>query len=502
MKLIWGCLAFVLVMIPHSLNFPADPDLWWHLKAGVDLLQTGGLAAKDIFSFTYPGAAWINHEWLSELVMAWAYQWGGESGLYLLRTVLWGFLSVSFLALCWLRFPFLFAVILGGAVALPYLSVFSYLRVHLFTSVLMIAYLLCLEAYRRFYSRLLWALPVLMILWVNLHGGFILGLLIAVPGLVLFYRGLDPARPRPLASEKTEFIVVGILTLAATCVNPYGFGIYRYLFTELTGGHRQITEWQGLQGNQLFHYAFFGLLPLLSFLKARKISRPLEFGLFIFSLIAAIKHGRFMVLLVVFGTLVFFDALQIVISSKRALAARRMMERLNTPFSVLVLVLALAVPASAAVKKNLNARTAFHITTAPNGYPVEAAEFLKHKNLGPNLLLTFQWGGYAIWHLYPEYRVSIDGRNLTVYPGAYVESYVQAYNEGNFKKFHGEAPVNVVLIESRSNLAKFIRRQPEWMEVYRDLSASVFVPRSRANSRGLRPLLRSDEKLREPVFFP
>jgi hypothetical protein len=120
-------------------------------------------------------------------------------------------------------------------------------------------------------------------------------------------------------------------------------------------------------------------------------------------------------------------------------------------------------------------RKGLRLEIDPLGVPVEACEFLRRHDLGPNLLLRFDWGGYAIWHLYPDYKVSGDGRNLTVYDAGFVDGLLRAYHGGRFTQYAREYDVNVILSEAAGPTYHELRSHDEWVQVHHDPVAAVFV---------------------------
>ena len=113
-------------------------------------------------------------------------------------------------------------------------------------------------------------------------------------------------------------------------------------------------------------------------------------------------------------------------------------------------------------------------------YPVRAVEFLKRHELGPNLALSFDFGQYAIWHLCPPYKVSNDGRYETVYPPALVESMIKAYVGADVEGFQAGRHADVMLIERKRKIYEEVLKRPDWVEIYRDKSFGIFLPKEKA----------------------
>ena len=153
-----GLAALLVIIIQTS----ADADLWGHVRFGQDIIDAGGVPAVDGYSFT-TDQAWINHEWLAEVGMSLAYAAGGPLGLVVFA-------------------------ILAGIVPLT-----GTMRPQVFSLVCFSALLVVLASAKTA-PRRLWWLPPLFALWVNLHGGWVVGL--GVLGVWSAARILDTPQPR------------------------------------------------------------------------------------------------------------------------------------------------------------------------------------------------------------------------------------------------------------------------------------------------------------------
>src|SRR5262245_26598708 len=220
-------LGFGLATVTH-----ADPDLWGHLRFGLDTLATHSLPASDPYSFTQD-RAWLNHEWLSEVLMAAAYQPLGTLGLRLLKAAILvlGFamvwqtyrgaaLPAKIVAMAWLVF---------GAVHMV-ATVRPQLWSLLFTIV--IARQLVVPSRHAY-----WALPVLFALWANLHGGWIVGL--GIVGVWVAFGGVVEA------GKRVPTWAMAVACVLATLATPHGVRLWTFVW-ETVGFERAITEWRPL----------------------------------------------------------------------------------------------------------------------------------------------------------------------------------------------------------------------------------------------------------------
>ena len=145
-----------------------DPDLWWHLKAGQQIIDTRSIPHTDDYSFTKQGSEWVAHEWLSEVIMDAIYRVTGLTGLVTI-------FSLIIVIALWLTYrrcegrPYAasIAIVLGAAASSPLFGV----RPQMFTLLLASIYIVLLE---HLDTRRIWWLAPLMLLWVNLHAGFAL----------------------------------------------------------------------------------------------------------------------------------------------------------------------------------------------------------------------------------------------------------------------------------------------------------------------------------------
>src|SRR5438552_2688756 len=145
-----------------------DPDLWWHLRTGQWIVETRSVPHADPFSFTRAGSAWISHEWLSEVAFYEIWKLFGEGGLIIFSAVI----TTSGFLLLYLRCrgrPLWLAgaLILGALAAAPSWGV----RPQMFTFTLASLLLWLMERSKARPRLLLWV-PVVFVLWINLHAGF------------------------------------------------------------------------------------------------------------------------------------------------------------------------------------------------------------------------------------------------------------------------------------------------------------------------------------------
>ncbi len=190
------------------------------------------------------GQPWINHEWLSEVAFAVVYDRAGPSGLVVAKVVL----SAVLAGLCQVHLtrrglgPFR-AVFLLILASIPFRLGLGTIRPQIFTYLAFLLVLLLLETAKTGRELYLWALPVIVAVWVNLHGGVLAG--IGVVGLWVGVRTVESLRNR---NKHDAVASLWLLALLAACggaifLNPYGARLVQFLATTGTVPRPEISEW-------------------------------------------------------------------------------------------------------------------------------------------------------------------------------------------------------------------------------------------------------------------
>jgi hypothetical protein len=398
---VWS--AFLVILTFTS----ADPDLWGHVRFGTDILHNGSIHQVDTYSFA-SDRAWVNHEWGAEVLAAWAFGAAGNAGLVSLKLLIVG--SVLLLLNAALRqegihSAFLRDVTAGVAIVIT-LSQAHHVRPQLFSLLLFSALLSCLLSVRRGSYRSLLILPALFAIWANLHGGWIVGGAV----VVVWAAALLIAGDR---LEALLLIVAGALSFLATLVTPYGLGLWEFLRATVGLSRPEIIEWQpvystGWEFVALWFIAFTIMTAGLVFSGRRSIrAERLATGLAL--AVASLKVAR---LLAFFGLAsVFLFAPLIGQAYQQRRAARSFGRSPALRLGFVGAACALAFFTLGIVYNNFG-----HLRLDAASLPEpEAVALLHHQPAGKRVLVWFNWGEYAIWHLSPRMQVSIDGRRETVY---------------------------------------------------------------------------------------
>lgn len=447
----------------------ADPDLWGHLRYGLDNLEAGKVLRTDAYSYLTKPGAWINHEWLAEVSMGLAYLAGGSAGLVVLK----GLLALGSLAAVYaaarLRGAGLVAAcaaLVGAALGLR--PVLSPMRPQIFT-ILGFSLLLYILVRRTTRPGVVWWLVPVYIVWANAHGGFLAG--VAFLGLAVLIEGYGAlAAGGWQALWHGPFLALAqaaLAALAGTLVNPYGLGLWRFLLRTATVARPEIVEWQPLASfpEFMFFVGAFIVLGLWAVIRSGRPRSPLLLAIYAVSVVMATIAVRH---------LLFFALAWAVFHAEHLQAAGAWLLRPLKPGRVVRRVL-WAVSLLLAVAFWINVLTSpVAIEVREESYPARAIALIDEHLPRGKLVIYFNWGQYALWHLGPEVQVSMDGRRETVYDDRiYQQSLELTFGHGDWDELLRQDAPDLVLVSKDHAAHNLMLLHPEWTLVYEDPLCSL-----------------------------
>jgi hypothetical protein len=284
-----------------NLGLVQDPDIWWHLADARLLSSTHHFIQTEPYSFTVTGQRWVNPEWLSELPYWFSYRALGLRGIYL---VTWLVLCANCLLVYWRSYREARnadAAFWSACLGFVLMTVNSGPRTIAMGYVAMSVELLILEAAGRGNRRLLWLLPPLFCIWINLHGSWVIGfaLLVLHVGCGLFRVHIGGLEQDPIpAGERNRFLLVILACVAALMINPYGWRLVWNPFDMMLNQNVNIAtvrEWRPLQLGTLEATTIVVIIALmvLANLKRGRKWKLYELAVVFFAWYAAFDHIRF-----------------------------------------------------------------------------------------------------------------------------------------------------------------------------------------------------------------
>ena len=465
-------LAFFLMVFALAVRQSAyiDPDLWWHLQAGQDIVQSQAIPHVDTYSFTKAGEEWVAHEWLSEAVMFLIYHSAGWGGLLFVFSVL---ITVT-LYLTYRRCegqPYVaaLAILLAAGSASPLFGI----RPQMITLLLVTIFIGLLTRYAEDgQGRRLWWMVPIMLLWVNLHGGYVIGL--GLIGLYIISLLLD--RKWHLVPRLSLML---LLTASVVPLNPNGFRMFTYPFETLgLAAVSFIDEWASPDFHKVMFLPFALLLFTLVGSLAWSTRRALASELFLLLItgLGALRSARHIPIFALIATPILAKHLWDIVVSRGWEKRFTGIESPATGFALVFNMVFLLAPATLGV-----VRVTHFVNNQPayeaKNYPQAAVNFLVEKQLPGPIYNRYGWGGYLIRRLYPNpnYRVYIDGR-ADVYGDSFTVESVRTYDgHPEWRKPLERLGVRTVIISPNAPLSSLLREDEQWTKVYEDKQAVIFT---------------------------
>jgi hypothetical protein len=473
---VFTAVALRAFLLPVSPN-----DSWWHLATGRMIVEGGAIPTSDVFSYTYPGTPWFDQPWLAQVVL---YRLHGLGGVPLMVFFAFLLLAVTFALLLRLCGRITGDAKLAAAlliVTLPASSPNWSLRSQIFAIPLFVAFLVILAEWRAGRNRQgLWLLPVLMAVWVNVHGSFVLGGMLL--GLVALGSALERYRARregrPVAIPPLRHLLLwGVVTALATLLNPRGHEVIGYVAGLLGDPAVQglIQEWQAPHPASFVGAAFlcYAAVTVLTVLLSRRRSDATEILTFAVFLAMALGAERHVAWFALVTTPMFVGAAAeipwIRSSCARVETPAALNRSLIASFGVLVLAaspwLKPQLPWPSGVRSLLSADT-----------PVAALAALQRDPDPPSRLFHSEaFGSYLMWAA-PERQVFVDTR-VELYPLEHWQRYGETSQGRGARETFELHSVDGLLLDTRrqAGLVGWALRSPDWSLRYRDRRSAYLV---------------------------
>lgn len=446
------------VLAINSIQPLKDPDLFWHIKTGELIYQERSLPAKDPFSLMETpmdsrSKFILTGYWLSQLIFYFVHSLLGFPGIAFLRVVIF-LLIIYLLYRQGISYDLNEFFMVMGFLSLLYLAYFPYNtealeRPQIFSFLFTVILIYLLERYRVRNSGQtltalennppspplramaftkggkggLYAIPIMMLFWANMHGGFILsdvilGIYLISEGIKLLFR-LKGAMPK---KRFKHFIFIASISMVFSLINPNTY--YPFLeFIRLKGSHVAAGTSEFLSPYKLymetwdraslFYFItliFYWTIFVIGNFKKRWFDLT-DILLLIFLSSISILHLRFIPFLFFGGFIFFTKSLSYLLPAIRypLPANRYRLIAIFMRYGIIAFFIFSLIPLGSATIK-----WSWPPKWVGGWFPEEATRFIlinKNKLKGP-MYNPYEWGGYLIWRLYPEYKVFIDGRVL------------------------------------------------------------------------------------------
>jgi len=471
--------AAVIGLGPRMMN--VDGDLGRHITLGNYIIDSRKIPIEDIFSFTKAGDPLTPHEWLSDLIFAIFHEVAGLNGVVwisalIIATSLWLVYKFS-LNLSNMSLIALIGGILGAAAS----SLHWLTRPHIFTILLTAIWIGELEKMRLGIRKSWLIFPVLMLIWVNLHGAFIAGLLIWA--CYFFGMLLD----QQISFHKNRsFFWVGITSILVSLINPDGFGIWKTGFGFLGNQYlvSHTAEYLPPDFQQPAFWPFLILILCSVFILGLSKKRIAFTHLFIIGgwTIMALYSARNIPLYVVTVVPVLIsETCGILCGWKESIFVSKFIDFQKNiatteeslkggSWSVIAVVLTLVLLLGGT---NLDFRRSGN-QFSTDVFPVEASEWLEANPPEGNGFNYFPWGGYLLYQFWPERSVFIDGQT-DFYGEELTREYEQVITLADgWQDVFEEYQIEWVIMPAGSLLGSALNDNENWEEGYKDFTTEIW----------------------------
>ena len=439
-----------------------DPDTMWQVTVGQWILDHRAVPQTDVYSFTMRGQPWISTQWLAQVIYAKTYAMFGWSGPVVTAAAAIAAtfaLLARFLSRRLSESTTLVFVVAALALTVPHLLA----RPHVLALPVMVAWVgaMIAAADRRGAPSFWWL--VLMVLWANLHGGFVFGLVLIAPVALDAVLNAEPGARQPLALRWAAF---GVAALAAGCCTPYGWNslLASQKILGLGGALPLIMEWRPAYFGSVAAFEVCLLLGIgLALFRGVKLP-PLRIVLLLGLLHMALSQERSAEILALLAPLVLATPLakQIggaEVSNSAAAAPMR---------GVLFASIAIALMAGTFVYTSMH-----RFEPHTRGSPVAAVAALKKLNLA-RVFNDYDFGGYLIANGVAPF---IDGRTEL-----YGEKFFVDHNAAsglmepeNLFRLLEEYRIEATLMRTQSAATKLLDHLDGWQKVYADDIATIHL---------------------------
>ncbi len=470
-------------------NLLRDGDTGWHVRAGEWMLNHGEVLKTDVFSYTKPGAPWFAWQWLSEIIFAGLHQRFGLAGVVALSVVILCATSGLLFSLANRRSNSSPLAIGFTFLAIAATTVHWHARPLLFSMCLTVVFLYLLWLSRdgeRIGPLIL--LPLLSAIWVNLHGGFITGiLLVGAYAAAQLCEWLLATAPPDTLRRFRRLALTAAACLAATLINPNTYHVHVFIAQYLRQSFLdRIPEFMSPDFHARSMWTFESMLfagLVFTFWNVRR-GRYADALLIIvtghMALVAVRNVPIFVLIAAPSASVCMREWLESLQTSTAAAWLKRGADSLLAGMSDLVEssrlpvigLLGLTLAIGMILRPNASGR--FHVQLDARLFPAAATDYLATLPAESHIFTNDEWGDYLTYRLFPRTRVYVDGRS-----DFYGQEFMEAYGNtvegrGDWTADFARYGVETVLMPVDSALVSILKLAPGWVAVYDDHRAIIF----------------------------
>ncbi len=469
----------------HGSLLLMDGDAGFHIRAGEEMIRIKGFFPTDIFSFYHPNLPWSKHSWLSELLMGSIHQKIGLSGIAVLYSFIIGAIVRTLYKSIHLACRSLLISVFVALLVVPNICLHWFARPHMFSTLLIVWWSYELALFQeRDQKRILWLAPMSMAFWVNLHGGFVMGLiLLGIYGAGNFLEAITSSVPeeRDLFEDKAKKCLMMLLTSTlAACLNPEGFHALLYPFQMIHASYlsNHISEFLPPNFHDplllIYQGVLYGLIGYFILRPRRGLwIEVLIVIVFLHLALNAIRYlPYFLILIAPMAARALLEVRGWLGEGYVGLlrhAEGQLREIENHTIHWLWPILILTVVGIALVQNKI--KTNFD----ENIFPEKAIQFIEKENLQGRVFNDDEFGDYMIYRLWPRWKVFSYGFN-DFHGIQRLKDYLAVFKlEPRWEAVLKQHEIGWVFLRAKSPLSIVLQNHPGWKLVYADSLARIYV---------------------------
>ena len=480
-------IVILAIILSGKGNLLGDADTGYHIRAGEYIIDNLKVPSHDLFSHITPPLEWTAHEWLSEVILALIHRASGLTGVVVAMAILIAFVHVILMR--FLRSSGISIIVAACIVALSAgASIIHWLaRPHIFSLLLILIWYIILDTYQYKKKNYLYLLLPLMLLWVNLHGGFIAGFMLLgvyIAGNVLMAIFRKEERYEKTSKIKT-LAVYFILCLLITLLNPKGYEILLFPFKLISNTFimDHVSEFLSPNFHTDLRFEYMLLLMILVFGVSVLRLNAIEIMLVLVFTHMSLYSARYIPLYAIILSPILGRQIDNLLHEFRE---RRLIKRIlavsdrtaktdsMTKFNLWAIMTVIAL--------------ALMVFTGQLTYefdkkklPVDAVRFMQEEKLGGNMFNNDEFGDYIIYAAWPQYRVFFDGRS-DMYGKEKMKEYFRIMGiEKGWEEVLTKYNITWIIFNTKSPLSSFLLERDDWQLIYSDKIANIFVRRIPVN---------------------
>ena len=475
---------FILAFCTTAIDY--DLDLWARLIAGMGFIQTGHVLKHDFLSYT-PTHTWFDHEWGSGVIFYLTHHFFSAAGILFLQAIsifLIFFVITKIVKLKGVKTttPYNFLFYYFSFMAFSYVTHMP-VRCQNFSFLFFTIFLYILESARFGKQKYLWFLPLLMLVWNNLHGGCIAGV-----GLIVLYIIGEFFNRKPIK----KYIYALAATLIILPINPWGFEYLGFLFKANTMQRPMIMEWLNIFTTNpvisklVFKFKIYALILLfteIGLIIKQLISKEFKFDATKFLVISttvffAVWHIKLIPFAVISLVCFLYDDFYTVFNTVTINLFNKIAIAKDTLIYILILIFAFS---TIKIKGFGPYLTWFR-------FPIRAVEFIRINKIEGKVLQDFSNGSYVSYKLYPQNKIFMDGR----YEEVYLDEMLSLLNDfcntnPGWNKLLKLFPPDIILLQKDYTVFKILKTDKKWKIVFEDQLYAVFVKSSNVKKHYKQP---------------